>query len=131
MPPASPASCVSAAALARTDLSLPQWRIRRWSPQQRLELLVAHRRPRGRLEAHEHLLEGRPAGVDQAVLEPGAEDPQRHLREVAVVADGARSSSADFGTRQALDQGLHAARALARALLDRLERNHQRHRAGA
>ena len=32
MPPASLASRVIAAALPRTDLSLPQWRISRWSP---------------------------------------------------------------------------------------------------
>ena len=39
----------------------------------------------------------------------------------------ARSSPADFGHRQAIDQGLRAAQALARTLLDGFERNHDRH----
>ncbi len=55
--------------------------------EQRLERLVRHRPHPPRFEPAEHLLEGRPFRVDHAVPEPGAKDPQRHLRQIAVVAE--------------------------------------------
>ncbi len=44
--------------------------------EQRFERLVGHRPHPARLKPEKDLLEGRPFGVDQAVLEPGAENPQ-------------------------------------------------------
>ena len=55
--------------------------------EQSFERLVRHRPHPARREALEHLLESRPFGIDDAVLEPGAKDPQRHLREIAIVAE--------------------------------------------
>ena len=94
--------------------------------EQRFELLVRHRDHARRLEALEDLLERRPPGVDQAVLEPRAEDPQRHQREIAVVAQAAELLGR-LWLRQATHQRLHAADPLAGALLDRFERDHQAH----
>ncbi len=54
--------------------------------EQCFERLVRHRPHAPRLETAEHLLESRPFRIDHAVPEPGAKDPQRHLRQIAVVA---------------------------------------------
>ena len=64
-----------AAALSLTDLSLPQWRISRASPSTLPAPRPTSPAP-GAGRSREHLLEGRPFRVDQAVLEPGAEDAQ-------------------------------------------------------
>ena len=71
--------------------------------QQAFQRLVRHRPHAARVEPVEHLLERRPFRVDEAVLEPGAKDPQRHLRQVAVVRRrlqlGAASSASATGLR--------------------------------
>ncbi|MCY1446949.1 hypothetical protein D9M71_635450 [compost metagenome] len=54
---------------------------------QPLQVLGAHQHHLLRVEAEEHLLERRPLGIHQAVLEPGAEHAQGQGRQVAVVAD--------------------------------------------
>src|SRR6516225_1317407 len=54
--------------------------------EQGFERLVGHRAHPARFEPIEHLFEGRPLRVDEAVLEAGAKDPERHLREIAIVA---------------------------------------------
>jgi hypothetical protein len=53
--------------------------------EQAFQRLVGHRPHPAQVEAVERLLEGRPFRVDQAVLEPGAKDPARHFRQIAVV----------------------------------------------
>ncbi|MNC48887.1 hypothetical protein D3C75_980320 [compost metagenome] len=57
---------------------------------QPLQMLGAHQHHFLRVEAKEHLLERRPLGIHQAVLEPGAEHAQGQGRQVAVVADVAQ-----------------------------------------
>src|SRR5579883_809618 len=51
-----------------------------------LDCLVAHGAHAAGIEAMESLLEGRPFRIDHLVLQAGAEDAQRHQREIAVVA---------------------------------------------
>ncbi len=55
--------------------------------EQRLEGLVRHGPDPARLEAAEHALKRRPFRVNDAVLEPGAKNPERHLRQIAIVAE--------------------------------------------
>ncbi|MNE54439.1 hypothetical protein D3C80_1492150 [compost metagenome] len=43
---------------------------------QPLQVFGAHQHHLVRIEAEEHFLEGRPLGIHQAVLEPGAKHPQ-------------------------------------------------------
>src|SRR5438552_3868498 len=54
--------------------------------EQRLERFIRHRPYPARLETLEDFFEGRPFGVDEAVLEAGAKDPERHLRKITVVS---------------------------------------------
>jgi hypothetical protein len=54
---------------------------------QALQVLGAHQHDFFRVELEEHFFKCRPLGVHQAVLEAGAEDAQRHGREVAIIAD--------------------------------------------
>src|ERR1700730_5607755 len=53
--------------------------------EQRLHCLIRHRAHAARLESLEDLFESRPFGVDEAVLETGPENPERHLRQITVV----------------------------------------------
>src|SRR3984893_18062050 len=50
--------------------------------EQRFKRFVRHRPHAARLETPEDFFESRPLGVDKTMLEAGAEDPQRHLREI-------------------------------------------------
>src|SRR5713101_5469940 len=71
--PCSSASLIIAAALSRTDLSLPQWRIRRLSPSSASSASSDIARTR------------RGSKPPKTSSEAGPKDPQRHLREIAVV----------------------------------------------
>src|SRR6202011_2069389 len=53
--------------------------------EQRLHCLVRHRAHAARLETAEDLFESWPFGVDEAVLQTGPENPERHLRQITVV----------------------------------------------
>ena len=86
-PPCAAAMSSIAAALSRTALILPPVPDQPRIAEQRIERLVRHRPYPARVEAVENLLEGRPFRIDEAVLEPGAEDAQRHLRQIAVVGN--------------------------------------------
>jgi len=75
-----------AAALSRTALSLPQWRISRTSPMRPFERLVRHRPHAARIEPMEHFLEGRPFRIDQACVSARRETPAANIcGQVSVV----------------------------------------------
>lgn len=57
---------------------------------QPLDVFAAHQHHLFRIETEEGLLEGRPLGVHQTVLEPGTEDAQADQRQVAIVRDGSQ-----------------------------------------
>ena len=71
--------------IARHALELAQMANQPRILHQPFQMLGAHQHHLLRIEAEEHLLEGRPLGVDQAVLEAGAEHPQRQQRQVAII----------------------------------------------
>ena len=91
--------------------------------QQGVQVLVAHHPHAARLEALEGGLEGRPPGVDHGVPQARPEDPERHQREVAVVAHGAQLGGR-FRPGQARPKRRRAAGAGLGRPEDRLEIDH-------